>query len=59
MTTCRVCGDQLHAVYVSDTADDLEVSARIEWCDDNEDVLCPAKDWDDGAGPYHEPKETV
>jgi hypothetical protein len=56
ITTCRVCGDGLHTVVVADSIFD---QGPIEWHDDNEDILCPAKDWDDAAGPYHEPKDSV
>jgi hypothetical protein len=57
-STCRVCGDQLFKVVVAVSTTDLD-AGNFEWQDENGDVLCPAKDWDDGAGPYHEARDST
>lgn len=59
ISSCRVCGSDLHKFYVDDMLDDQIVNQVELWMDDEGDVLCPAKDWDDAAGPYHEPKDSV
>ena len=58
-TTCRVCGENLHEEKNDLIADEENVGSYSTWVDDGGDIICPAKDWDDGAGPYHEPKDTL